>query len=120
MRHDDQTAIRLAGKRGDYGLDLDAGMDVDGSHLDPKRRRHRLGRAQQRDISGRVRTEEHGHPAQVGRGLLEHPQPLAAHRRAEVLETGDIATRPRNAGDKTAADRVGTWVNTIGIVVVSR
>ncbi len=46
MRHDDQAAIRLAGKGGNRALDLAAVMDVDGSHRDPKRRRDRLGRAQ--------------------------------------------------------------------------
>ena len=35
MRHDDQTAIRLAGKRGDHGLDLAAGMDVDEATVTP-------------------------------------------------------------------------------------
>ena len=84
MRHNDQAAIRLAGKRGNRALDLAAVMDVDGSHRDPKRRRDRLGRAQVCNIDGCVRTEEHGHPAQVGRRLLEHSQPLAAHRRLEV------------------------------------
>ena len=46
-------------------------------------------------------------PAQVGRGLLEHPQPLAAYRRLEILEAGDVATRSRQTADKTAGDWVG-------------
>jgi hypothetical protein len=31
MRQNDQATIRLAGKGGDRTLDLDGGMDVDGS-----------------------------------------------------------------------------------------
>ena len=38
--------------------------------------------------------------------LLEHSQPLAAHRRLEGLEARDIATRTRKTGHKSGLDRI--------------
>src|SRR5260370_42272691 len=98
MWHDDEAAVGLASNGSDRALDRAAVTDVDRRHRDAKGRRDRIGHAQVRYIWGAVRTEEHSRPAQVGRRLLEHSQPLASHRRLEGLEARDIATRPRKTG----------------------
>jgi len=54
--------------------------------------------------------KSNGCSAHVGRGLLEHPQPFAPYRGLKILETADIPTWPRKAGDKTAVD----WVRDLG------
>src|SRR5215467_13581097 len=88
-------------------LDLDVPVDINTSHLDREGGRDCLSCAQKRNGGGRVRTEEHGYPLHAGRCLLEYPQPFAPYGWLEVLETADICTRSRQAGDKTAVDWVG-------------
>src|SRR5215831_3693775 len=107
MRRHDQTTVPLACERGYCALDLDTAMDVHGGHLDVKRRRHRLGRLQHRYSGHRIRTEKHGYPAHVGRDLFEHPKPFAPYGGLEILETADIPTWSRKAGDESTADWFG-------------
>ena len=57
----------------------------------------------------RVRTEQYCRAAQVGHSLLEHSQPLAAHRRLEGLEASEIATRPRKTVHKSSSVRSRGW-----------
>src|SRR5262245_12937195 len=54
-----------------------------------------------------VRTKHCAGPLQVRRNLLENAQPLAAHRRFEILEAGDVTTRLGYAGYESAVDRLG-------------
>src|SRR5580692_8051774 len=84
--------------------------DIDGRHGDAKRWRNRLDRAQVRYNWSGVRTKQYCRAAQVGHSLLEHSQPLAAHRRLERLEASDIATRPRKTGYKSSGD----WIANLG------
>src|SRR5215510_9502708 len=55
----------------------------------------------------RVRTEHRAGSRQLRRNLLENAQPLAAHRRLEILEAGDVTTRLGQAGYESAVDRLG-------------
>jgi hypothetical protein len=48
-----------------------------------------------------------GRTRHARRDLLEHLQPLAAQTVFELEKTGRVAARPRQALDKTGADRVG-------------
>ena len=57
-------------------------------------------------MRSRIRGEQSAHLLHIGRNLLEHTQPLAAHRGLEVLKSGDIAAWPRKACDKTAVHRL--------------
>src|SRR5260370_32006802 len=58
-------------------------------------------------IGGSFRVEHHPRPRDLGRNFFQEAQPLAAHRRFKIREPGDIAARPRQARDETAADRIG-------------
>src|SRR5262245_28666860 len=107
MRRNDQTTTRLARKRLDCALDLDSGMDVDGSHLNRESRRNRLSCAQERNGGCMVRPEDNGYPAHVGRRLLEHSYPFATHLRLKVREPGNVPARACKAGDKCTTDRIG-------------
>src|SRR5439155_10137720 len=106
IRRDDEAAIGLAGKGSDRALNPACVKDVHGRHGDAERWRDRLGRAQQRYSWTGVRTEQHSSAAQVGYRLLEHSQPLAAHRGLEGMEARDIASGPRETRHKSAVD----WV----------
>ena len=55
----------------------------------------------------RCRVEQEGDPGDARRDLLEQPQPLAGEGRLHIDETGDVAARPREARDETAADWIG-------------
>src|SRR6516165_582270 len=104
MRRNDQTTIRLARKPRNCALDLDIGMDIDGSHLDRESRRNRLSCAQERNGGCMVRPEHNGYPAHVGRRLLEHSYPFATHLRLKVREPGNVPARACEAGDKSTTD----------------
>ena len=52
-----------------------------------------------------VRTKHSAGPLNVRRNLLEHAQPLAAHRRLKILEARYAAARSCQASDKSAIDR---------------
>jgi len=107
MRRNDQTTIRLARKPRNCALDLDIGMDVDGSHLDRESRRNRLSCAEERNGGCMVRPEHNGYPAHVGRRLLEHSYPFATHLRLKVREPGYVPARACKAGDKCTTDWIG-------------
>ena len=53
------------------------------------------------------RVEQEGDPGDARRNVLKQLQPLAANRRLRNGEAGDVASRPRQARDKAAADWIG-------------
>src|SRR6516165_7887866 len=73
------------------------------------RGRDRLSRLQQRLIGGRVGPEQNGHSPHVRRGLLEQPQPLAAHGWLGKFEASNVTARPCRAGDEPAAKRIADF-----------
>src|SRR6478672_897774 len=107
VRHGDETAARLSPKSCDdlfdIGLAMDGGREwlhaefyrgsFHGLHIDLR-------------IWGRLRIEHHGDPRYAGRDLLKQIQPLAADRRLEIDEAGDVATGTRQALDQASADRI--------------
>src|SRR5262249_12698162 len=107
MWRNDQTTTWLARKPRDCALDLDIGTDIDGSHLDRASRRNHLSRAQEANGGCMVRPEDNGHPAHVGRRLLEHSYPFATHLRLKVREPGNVPARVCKAGDKSTTDWIG-------------
>jgi len=54
-----------------------------------------------------VRTEQRPNPFHVGRNFPEHAEPFAAHRRLEILKSGDVSARASKVCDKTIIDRLG-------------
>src|ERR1700738_1653224 len=54
-----------------------------------------------------LRVEYKSGAGDLGHDLLEHFNPLAAQRRLDIDESGDVPTGPRQARDKPAADRIG-------------
>ena len=120
MRHDDKAAIRLTGKRSDRALDFDIATDVDRNDLHISIDGATASTARRKvTLMTKSETKEHRHPAHGGRRLLEQAQPLASHGRLETLETSGISTGSRQAGNKTASDRIGDLGEQIGIVPVS-
>ena len=118
MRRNNQAAIRLVGECGNRALDLDTAMGVNGSHLDIKRWRHRLGRS----ISTVATESEPKSTAArriLGAASLSSPShlpPMASSKFWNPLifapGRARLATKPLLTGSET-------WVNTIGIVLVS-
>ena len=51
--------------------------------------------------------------------LMQQPKLLCPKLSSDKRDTGDIAARPVEAGDKAEPDRVAPAANTIGIVVVA-
>ena len=60
----------------------------------------------------RCRVEQESDPGDARRDLLEQPQPLTGQGRLHIDETGDVATRPREARDEAAADWIGAGAPT--------
>ena len=61
---------------------------------------------------GMVGITDDGGPRHARRDLLEQLQPFAAKLVLERGEAGDVAARPRQAGDEAGADRVGADART--------
>ena len=69
-------------------------------------------------IRRRCRIEQHSGPVYARRNLLKQFHPLTGNRRLHNGETGGVATRPRQALDEAAADRIGNDTKMIGMVRV--
>src|SRR6516225_4962847 len=52
------------------------------------------------------RVEQEDYPVNAWRNLLKQLQPFSSHCRLHKDETGDVATRSREARDEVAADRI--------------
>ena len=79
------------------------------NHLHSDRSRHVLNETHvERSTARRCPGIEHDRdPGNPRIDLLEHLDPLAAQRCLDVGEPGDVAARPRDAGGKASADRIG-------------
>ncbi len=58
-------------------------------------------------MRSRVYTEQYPNPFHAGSNLFEQAEPLAAHRRLEILKSRDVAARTGKAYDKTTIDGLG-------------
>src|SRR5262249_9716892 len=54
------------------------------------------------------RVDQYGNTSGLGHQVAQKPQPLGRDLSDEEIDTGDVATRPSKAGDKTQLDRVFT------------
>jgi hypothetical protein len=79
------------------------------SRLHAKRRACGLERMEEKFTAAgsRIGVEHNGRMFNRGCDLLEQLQPLASHCIFEIDEAGNVATGPRQAGDKTGAYGIG-------------
>src|SRR6516225_2802274 len=100
----DQGSVRLTPESFDRTLDVGRTLYVGWSQAHPNRRGGRLDSAPQRDMRRLLKIKKDRHAAYLGRHLLEHLQDLAADGELARRESGDVAVRPRQARDKSAAN----------------
>ena len=106
MRQHNQAGIWRIGKSGDAARGFIAVPDADGGYLNAERRRHGFHRAQEFKMHRGVGMHDHPRLHDGRRDLLKQPEPFAADRRLEILETGEIAVGVREAADEPATDGV--------------
>src|SRR5262245_25708134 len=105
-RRHNQAAIRSAPEIGYAALDLSGIAHADRAKLYSQLRGSGLNGAQlppARDLGG---IPQYRYPRHARRDLFEQLQPFPADAVFEQEETGGVAARPRQAFDKTAADRI--------------
>ena len=97
----------LAPKGRKGGINFAAGAGVEDLDLQPHGARGRF-HVSQRDlrIHGLGRIDEHGHTCGAGHQSTQQLQFLRPNLEIEEIDTGQVAARPREAGDNTAPDRV--------------
>src|ERR1700676_132951 len=106
--HDNEATAWLVSELDDKGIDVSFTVNGSCENLHVKLRRHGLQRLQVIfGVRGRLRIEHHTNPRHARRNLLEQFQPLLDQRCFKIDKAGDVATRTRQAFDKTAADRIG-------------
>src|SRR5262245_28393121 len=105
--HHDQAAIRGARECGEAALDRFGVVRGDRYYLHPERWRRALDGTELTHAGGICWVSKYRHPRDLGRDLFEQLQPFGADRELVHGEAGGVAARPRQAIDKTAADRIG-------------
>ena len=108
VRHDDDSASRIAGQFNECGFNLRAIAHRGSEHLNAERRSRDFDRLQVVvDVWRRLGIEQQRRPLGLWRDLFQQFQPFAADRRFDVYKAGDVAAGSRQALNKTASDRVG-------------
>ena len=82
-------------------LDLGCVSDRSRYKFDTERRRRGLGIANEVIVGGRPGIGHESSALEARCDLLEHGQPLACDTRIVKHQAGEIAARPRQAGNKT-------------------
>src|SRR5262245_53478920 len=105
-RRHNQAAIRSAREIGYAALDLFGVAHADRAKLHPQLRGSGLDCAQLSGPGALGGISQYRYPRHARRHLFEQLQPFPADTEFELEEAGGVAARPRQAFDKTAADRI--------------
>src|ERR1700730_18000935 len=106
VRQDNHSSI-LMRREGRYGaLDFSSIVDASGGDLDAQVRRGILDRVQESLMDGGLGMKDCQYAGKVGRGLLQHLKPLAAHWAVVTGEAGHVAARTGQACYEAVADRI--------------
>src|SRR5262245_50258416 len=105
-RRHNQAAIRSAPEIGYAALDLSGVAHANRAKLHPQLRGSGLNGAQLSGPAALGGIPQYRYPRHARRDLFEQLQPFPADAVFEQEETGGVAARPRQAFDKTPADRI--------------
>src|ERR1700730_19372967 len=104
VRQDNHSSI-LMRREGRYGaLDFSSIVDASGGDLDAQVRRGILDRVRESLMDGGLGMKDCQYAGKVGRGLLQHLKPLAAHWAVVTGEAGHVAARTGQACYEAVAD----------------
>src|SRR5215472_15143028 len=102
----DQTPVRSARECSDTALDLIGVADADWMQFHAQLRGHGLDRTELPAPGRDSNIPQHRCPRHARRDLLEKLQPFSAYAVFIHEEAGDVAPGPRQALDKSPADRI--------------
>jgi hypothetical protein len=89
-----------------HSLDLACVMHTKCYQLDFERRRSAFSGFEELDVSGCLGMHHPADAFDLGRDLLEQPQPFSSNRRLPIGESREVAVGARLVADKIGADRV--------------